>query len=99
MNKVKQKFYFRRYDVIVSKLDHDEVPDRDPGTYTNDDIRENPGTYTNDDIRENVDGLYAAIRGTGAPRKGTEVVIGDDISYRRRRSVDGQSLHFKTTFI
>ena len=87
MNKVKQKFYFRRYDVIVSKLDHDEVPDRVPGT------------YTNDDIRENVDGLYAAIRGTGAPRKGTEVVIGDDISYRRRRSVDGQSLHFKTTFI
>ena len=87
MNKVKQKFYFRRYDVIVSKLDHDEVPDRDPGT------------YTNDDIRENVGGLYAAIRGTGAPRKGTEVVIGDDISYRRRRSVDGQSLHFKTTFI
>ena len=87
MNKVKQKFYFRRYDVIVSKLDHDEVPDRDPGT------------YTNDDIRENVDDLYAAIRGTGAPRKGTEVVIGDDISYRRRRSVDGQSLHFKTTFI
>ena len=87
MNKVKQKFYFRRYDVIVSKLDHDEVPDRDPGT------------YTNDDIRENVDGLYAAIRGTSAPRKGTEVVIGDDISYRRRRSVDGQSLHFKTTFI
>ena len=87
MNKVKQKFYFRRYDVIVSKLDHDEVPDRDPGT------------YTNDDIRENVGGLYAATRGTGAPRKGTEVVIGDDISYRRRRSVDGQSLHFKTTFI
>lgn len=87
MNKVKQKFYFRRYDVIVSKLDSDEVPYRDPRT------------YTDEDIRKGVDGLYVAIRMTGAPKKGIELVIGDDFNYRKRRSVDGKSLHFKIIFI
>ena len=78
INKIQQIHYFRRYDVIISKLDRDEVPDRDPIT------------YTHDDIRESVDGLYVAISKTGAPKKGIQVVIGDDFSYRRKRNVDSE---------
>ena len=70
-------YYFRRYDVIVSKLDSDEVPDREPTT------------YADEDIREGVDGLYVAIGRTGAPKKDIEIIIGDDFNYRKRRSADG----------
>ena len=82
IRKINTIYYFRRCDVIVSKLDSDEVPDRDPRT------------YNDDDIREGIDGLYVAIRKAGAPKKGMEIVIGGDFNYRYRLTLDGKSLHF-----
>lgn len=85
--KINTIYYFRHCDVVVSKLDNDEVPHRDPRT------------YTDNDIRKGVDGLYVAIRRTGAPKKGMEIVIGDGFNYRKKRSVDGKSLHCKTILV
>lgn len=85
--KINTIHYFRRWDVVVSKLDKGQVPPKDPRT------------YTDNDIRKGVDGLYVAIRRTGAPEKGMEIVIGDGYNYRKKRSVDGKSLHCKTILI
>ena len=85
--KINTIYYFRHCDVVVSKLDNDEVPHRDPRT------------YTDNDIRKGVDGLYVAIRRTGAPKKGMEIVIGDGFNYRKKRSVDGKSLYCKIILV
>ena len=47
----------------------------------------NPDTYTNDDIKNNKDGLYVAERVSDRNRFGTEVVIGKSTARRKRRAL------------
>ena len=49
--------------------------------------QQNPDTYTNDDIKNNKDGLYVAERVSDRNRFGTEVVIGKSTARRKRRAL------------
>ena len=46
----------------------------------------NPQNYSVNDVRQGVDGLYVAIQGTGPPKTGEEVTIGESQIKRRRRA-------------
>ena len=76
-------YLFRHYEVIVSKLVSEEVPSRDPQT------------YTNSDIKNGVDGLYITIRNAGVPKNGVDVIIGDEMNNRRKRNLGGKTADFK----
>ena len=76
-------YLFRHYEVIVSKLVSEEVPSRDPQT------------YTNSDIKNGVDGMYIAIRNAGVPKNGVDVIIGDEMNNRRKRNLGGKTADFK----
>ena len=62
----------RNYDMVVCKVTKNEIP------------RRNPQSYTTDDIRKGVDGLYVAFHGEGVPRNGDEVVIGNNLSKKEK---------------
>ena len=66
-------FHFRHYDVIVSLRPGNSLPNKDPQT------------YTNQEIFDGADGLYVAIRRDGAPTGGELVTIGNGVSSRRKR--------------
>ena len=66
-------FNFSQYDIIVSRRSGNNLPNR------------LPQSYTNDDILKNVDGLYVAVRRAGAPKSDEIVTIGNGINNRRKR--------------
>ena len=70
----------RNYDRVVCKVPKNEIP------------RRNPQSYTTDDIRKGVDGFYVAFHGEGAPRNRDEVVIGNNLSKKREGNMPGNSI-------
>lgn len=70
----------RNYDMVVCKVPKNEIP------------RRNPQSYTTDDIRKGVDSLYVAFHGEGVPRNGDEVVIGNNLSKKREGNMPGNSI-------
>lgn len=72
--------YSRKYDIIVFKAYGNEIPFI------------NPENYSTNDVRKGVDGLYVAIQGTGAPKSGEEVIIGDRKIERKRRALISKSI-------
>lgn len=68
-------FYYRKYDIIVFKAYGKKKPFM------------NPQNYSVNDVRQGVDGLYVAIQGTGPPKTGEEVTIGESQIKRRRRAL------------
>lgn len=67
--------YSRKYDIIVVKVYGKDIPVIDPQN------------YSANDVRKGVDGLYVAIHGTGAPKSGEMVTIGESQIKRRRRAL------------
>ena len=70
----------RNYDIVVCKVPKNEIPQR------------NPQSYTTDDIRKGVDGLYVALHQEGAPRNGDEVVIDNNLRKNREGNMPGNSI-------
>ena len=66
--------------MVVCKVPKNEIP------------RRNPQSYTTDDIRKGVDGFYVAFHGEGAPRNRDEVVIGNNLSKKREGNMPGNSI-------
>ena len=66
--------------MVVCKVTKNEIP------------RRNPQSYTTDDIRKGVDSLYVAFHGEGVPRNGDEVVIGNNLSKKREGNMPGNSI-------
>ena len=70
---------FSQHDIAVVRLPGNNVPNR------------SPQSYSNDEILNGIDGLYIAVRRPDAPKSEDIVTIGNSVnSKRKRRNLAGK---------